>query len=391
LFPFTEINKDGEIFLESEMIEFISYPYEWGFEQMKAAALFHLDFIAACLSKNCFPKDASPYNIQFVNGKPVFIDILSLAPYIENVPWNAYRQFCEQFLAPLLLSSYFPGNWNHQLMIHLEGIPLKKVSSLLPFKACFNSLSLFHVIAHAEAGNKNTEQGTKKIELPKKKILSIIKHLRIGISELSPKEKSSQWTGYTNNLPYTKEELNAKKQIIKNWAGDQAYKMILDVGANNDMVADLVAGQSKQVILIDTDRMVIDQLFKQNKKTNVLPLNIDITQVSPAIGLQLSERKTFFDRIKPDLTFALAVIHHLFHSRNIPLDKIAELFKQCSSQLIIEFVTETDEMFLKIQNVNNAHPYNKALFEKEFEKYFKTIKIEEIKAGKRFLYYMEKK
>lgn len=155
LFPFTEINKEGELFLESEKIEFISYPYEWGFEQMKAAALFHLDFIEACLSKNCFPKDASPYNIQFVNGKPVFIDILSLAPYVENTPWNAYKQFCELFLAPLLLSHYFPSNWNSELIIHPEGIPLKKAAALLPFKAKFNSLALLHIIAHAQAENKN--------------------------------------------------------------------------------------------------------------------------------------------------------------------------------------------------------------------------------------------
>ncbi len=59
-------------------------------------------------------KDASAYNIQFRQGKPVLIDSLSFEIYQAGQPWIAYKQFCEHFLAPLAyLASFFSrlGRW----------------------------------------------------------------------------------------------------------------------------------------------------------------------------------------------------------------------------------------------------------------------------------------
>ena len=46
-------------------------------------------------------KDCSVYNIQFHQGRPIFIDTLSFEIYRDGDPWIGYRQFCEHFLAPL--------------------------------------------------------------------------------------------------------------------------------------------------------------------------------------------------------------------------------------------------------------------------------------------------
>ncbi|NIR94014.1 MAG: SAM-dependent methyltransferase, partial [Gammaproteobacteria bacterium] len=51
-------------------------------------------------------KDASSYNVQFYNGKPIFIDTLSFEKYQEGRPWVAYQQYCQHFLAPLALMKY---------------------------------------------------------------------------------------------------------------------------------------------------------------------------------------------------------------------------------------------------------------------------------------------
>src|SRR3546814_6517392 len=43
------------------------------------------------------------YNIQFDGPRPVFIDVLSFRRYREGEFWTGHRQFCEQFLNPLLM------------------------------------------------------------------------------------------------------------------------------------------------------------------------------------------------------------------------------------------------------------------------------------------------
>ena len=84
-------------------VDFISYPYEWSFSQLKDAALTTLAAHELALDHGMTLKDASAYNVQFVDGKPVLIDSLSFERAVPDEPWVAYRQFCQHFLAPLAL------------------------------------------------------------------------------------------------------------------------------------------------------------------------------------------------------------------------------------------------------------------------------------------------
>ena len=96
---------DSEYLLEHEKIPYISYPYEWSFEQLKTAALHHLEMQLFCFDKGFILSDATAYNIQFIGARPVFIDILSLRPYKQGEFWQGYQQFCMQFLYPLILQA----------------------------------------------------------------------------------------------------------------------------------------------------------------------------------------------------------------------------------------------------------------------------------------------
>ena len=93
------------IILEHEEIPFISYPYEWSFSQLKEAAIFHLDFNLFLLENNVNLIDSSAYNVQFIDNQPIFIDVLSMKEYKDGTPWEGHKQFCENFLNPLILKS----------------------------------------------------------------------------------------------------------------------------------------------------------------------------------------------------------------------------------------------------------------------------------------------
>ena len=77
-------------------------------------------------------KDASSYNIQFKDGKPIFIDTLSFKIQQDYTPWIAYKQFCQHFLAPLVLMAKVDVRLNQLLKDYTDGIPLDLTSKLLP-------------------------------------------------------------------------------------------------------------------------------------------------------------------------------------------------------------------------------------------------------------------
>jgi len=133
------------------VVPFISYPYEWSFSQLKAAALATLEIQKRALAFGMSLKDSSAYNIQFVHGKPILIDTLSFEMYQEGLPWVAYRQFCQHFLAPLALMSYRDIRLNQLLRVYLDGIPLDLAASLIPFRTRFKLPLQLHIYLHARS------------------------------------------------------------------------------------------------------------------------------------------------------------------------------------------------------------------------------------------------
>lgn len=131
--------------LKPALIPFISYPYEWCFSQLKDAALTTLEIQKKALDFGMSLKDASAYNIQFLDGKPVFIDTLSFEKYEEGQPWVAYRQFCQHFLAPLALMCFSDVRLNQLLRIYPDGIPLDLASCLLPLRTFLKFSLLSHI------------------------------------------------------------------------------------------------------------------------------------------------------------------------------------------------------------------------------------------------------
>ena len=143
----------------------ISYPYEWSFSQYKDAALATLEIQKRAYAKGFALKDASAYNIQFYEGKPVFIDTLSFETYKEGEPWIAYKQFCQHFLAPLALMSQVDIRLSQLMRVYIDGIPLDLTSKLLPGSTKFNLGLNLHIHTHASAQLKYADKPVAKKEV----------------------------------------------------------------------------------------------------------------------------------------------------------------------------------------------------------------------------------
>lgn len=109
--------------LRPRRVPFLSYPYEWCFGQLQDAALLTLAIQKEALQRGLTLKDAAATNVQFVDGRPLFIDTLSFERLEPGRPWAAYRQFCQHFLALLVLMSTVDARLGHLLAEYVDGIP----------------------------------------------------------------------------------------------------------------------------------------------------------------------------------------------------------------------------------------------------------------------------
>ncbi|MCR4324760.1 MAG: SAM-dependent methyltransferase [Candidatus Curtissbacteria bacterium] len=407
LIPFKEVpnfkGKNSEIFatLKSEKIPFISYPFEWCFEQLKDAALCTLRIQKLCLSYNISLKDASAYNTQFLKGKPIMIDLLSFERYHEGSPWIAYRQFCEHFLGPLLLMSKVDSRLELLLERYLDGIPIDLTSRLLPKSTYLNLSILAHIHLHARNQKKYGANSSIKKQrgkfLTKTMLLGIIDNLESLIGNTRYSGSLSEWGEYSNFMNYSNSAFTNKKKIVKSYLLLKKPKDVWDLGANTGEFSRIASDLGILTVSFDYDLDAVNKNYMQVKKNgekNVLPLLLDLVNPTPALGWAHEERKSLLARGPSDLTMALALIHHLSISKNIPFGSIASYFAKICKSLIIEFVPkEDDKVQLLLQNRKDIFPwYNQKTFESEFAKYFRIVKRNTI-GGKslRILYLMEGK
>jgi hypothetical protein len=396
-------NESGEVVIDKdrcyktlvpEQLAFISYPYEWCFEQLRDAALLTLSILRTAIGHGMILKDATPYNIQFRYGRPIFIDTLSFERYDESKTWVAYRQFCELFLFPLYLKHYTKTDIQKILSVYLDGIPANITARLLPLRSRFNFGVRLHVhLQKAISGNKTIK---REENFSKTKLLHLVGHLESIISSLDSKGSRAGWSNYYNETILGKEYLTEKEKIFKEFIEPLNVASALDIGANDGYFSKILATKQTQVIAIDDDSRSISKLYngvKSSATKNILPLIIDIANPSPAIGFNNKERSSFHERIKTELVVALAVIHHLVIGKNITLEMLAGYFGDICSKLIIEWVPREDE---KVEQMLASRKdvfgeYTEDVFIKQFTKHFNIDKKAAIPGTKRVLYFLLKK
>ena len=301
-------------------------------------------------------KDASAYNIQFLHGMPVLIDTLSFAAYHPGDPWVAYRQFCQMFLAPLALMDYTDVRCGDLLRIHIDGLPLDLTSKLLPRRTRLNFGLLTHIHAHAMAQQRYSHSTSAKREqmaqLSTTAMTGLVDSLESTIRKLAWKPGGTAWADYYDATNYSTEALAAKKQVVGDWLHEIAPRRVFDLGANTGLFSRLAADlEDCLVISTDNDPGAIELNYTECKKShlpNILPLNIDLTNPSPAIGWRNEERLSFTQRGPADLVMALALIHHLAISNNVPLEDISRFLASLGDTLIIEFVPKEDSQVQKL-------------------------------------------
>lgn len=390
--------------LAPELIPFISYPYEWSFSQLKDAALVTLAAQKLALQNGLVMKDASAYNVQFKQGKPILIDTLSFEPFAGAKVWAAYQQFCQHFLAPLALMASVDLRLNMLLREYIDGIPLDIAVKLLPKRKRLKSGLLMHLYMHNSANRRKgstTKSSVQRISSEvspsnKRIMLGLVESLERSVKHLKLRGKQKTiWGEYYDDTNYSQDAFAHKKALVCDYIKIAKSNSVWDLGGNDGTFSrSALDGGAGRVVCFDIDPMAVEKSYlmvKKDKLKNLLPLRSDLTNPSPAIGWANNERASLAGRAEEHSTvMALALVHHLAIANNLPFNMIASYFAQLGKYLIVEFIPKTDskvELLLSTRR-DIFDQYDQANFEIAFKKYYEIIKQDAIKDSQRTLYLM---
>ena len=394
--------------LRPEVIPFISYPYEWPFSALKNAALMTLDIQDVALNHGMILKDASAYNIQFVDGKPIFIDTLSFERYREGEPWIAYGQFCQHFLAPLALMSYCDVRLLRLMRVFIDGVALDLASRLLPFQTRFRLGLLIHIHMHAKTQLRHNDTGrdpkmdgdtqrkpaSGKVSL--QALRGVVDNLRSAITKLEWKPTGTEWGEYYEDTNYSSEAEGNKERLVQQLIERVQPEMVWDLGANTGRFSRLASQSDIPTVAFDIDPAAVEKNFLaciRDGDRNMLPLVLDLTNPSPSIGWRNIERDSLIDRGPAPLVLALALVHHLAISNNVPLPNLAAFFAGICRSLVIEFVPKCDSQVRRLLATrDDIFPdYTPAGFEQAFAPFFTIEESVPVEGSDRLLFLMHSK
>lgn len=343
--------------IESDRVPLVTYPAEWPFSMLQVAALATLDANLVSLERGFILKDASAFNVVFRGVTPVIIDVTSVERFGERGIWTAYGQFCDHFLAPLMLEAYAGIPLQRLLHSKTDGLPIADLNRLLRGRTAVRKGVVGHVrlrsfLEGRAAGMDTTERrSVGKATLPRSAIAASIRKMRKLVESLQSTAPST-WAGYESALPYEEASVEAKARFVQDAVGSAlSHRFAVDVGANVGRFTEILAARFEHVVGMDSDPGAVDALYRSvlaSGADNLTPLVVDITNPAAAFGWRGRERAALTDRLHPDFATWLAIVHHLCLGIGIPLAEVVAYIFEFSKEAVVEFVTTTDPMAQRI-------------------------------------------
>jgi hypothetical protein len=333
--------------IEHPRLSMVTYPYEWTFSMLKDAALLQLDLLESALKEGITMKDATPYNIQFVRGRPQFIDIGSFEPYRPGEPWLGYRQFTRQFLFPLMMRAWLGLPFQPWLRGDMEGPTAGQMRGLLGNRRRLNPAALLHVRLQARmeqrAQGRAVRQDLGGAGFNADMIIANTAKLRKAIESLVWDPGSEGWSSYQDQS-HVGRDRDAKAAFLSSVMERTGARRVLDLGANDGHFSRIAAGAGATVVAVDSDEAVLDNLYRGLAGDDISIAVSDLTSPSPSQGWAGVERPSLADRARPDLVVAYGLIHHLVYTSSVPPELIVDWLRSFGCDVAIEFVAPEDEM-----------------------------------------------
>ena len=406
LVPHDEVSEPGlteeaSLVLRPTRIPFVSYPYEWSFSELKDAALATLRIQGLAMDHGMSLRDASAYNMQFADGRPVLIDTLSFEELPEGKPWVAYRQFCQHFLAPLAMMSYRDIRLGQLLQTNIDGIPLDLAVAVLPRRARFRFALQLHLFSHAKSQRKHQGAAVGRSgsgrPFSMQAFRGLLSSLEGAVRKLDWNPGRTTWSAYYAEAEhYSADALESKKALVTKFVEEVSPGSVWDLGGNVGVFARITSERGIPTVCFDLDEASVEANYRKVRdegEENLLPLVLDLTTPSPGVGWANRERASITERGPADLVLALALVHHLAIGNNVPLPLVADLLAQVGSAAVVEWVPKEDpKAQTLLASREDVFPhYTAEGFEKAVSRRFEIERAERISGSPRTLYLLRRR
>jgi len=396
-----------ECILEHRCIPFPIYPHEWPPSMLYEAGELSLDLAEEALADGWMLKDATPWNVLYSNGRPVFCDVLSFEPRTASGIWYAYAQFQRTFVLPLYAHDRHAWPVHAIFLDRRDGLdplalapvvrgwrrwaPFEFQTIILPAR-----LSLRAAVQHEGMATEILA----KNETSNQQLADFILHrsfrrLRKQLHAVRPRtEKISQWTNYENDLHhYSAKDHEMKSAFVHAALSRVGAGRVLDIGANTGEYSLMAADQGASVVAADFDVAALDRLYERIKvkRSLITPVVFNIARPTPALGWDNREIDSFLVRARGQfrMIMMLALLHHLVVTERVPLEFIVKLFFDLEAPfLLIEWVSPEDSRFRQIARTHGDLYANlsEEVFERELEVHFRIAERLPLSSKTRTLY-----
>jgi hypothetical protein len=287
---------------------------------------------------------------------------------------------------------------NQLLRLYRDGAPLDLASSLLPARTRLNPALLVHVHLHARSQKHFAARpiALGSHTMSRMAFLGLLDNLKRAIRNLRWRPQGTEWVQYAKDSDYSARALQHKQDLVSTLLDETRAKIVWDLGANTGFFSRVAAAKGMLTISADSDPACVETNYSrciEERETNILPLVLDLTNPSPGIGWGNEERMSLVARGPADAVLALALLHHLAISNNLPFFRIASFLARICKWLIIEFVPKSDHQVqrLLLTREDIFPHYTRQGFEREFCTHFTIRQSVRLEDSDRTLYLMERR
>lgn len=398
----------GSWLIEHPPVFFPTYPYEWTFGMLADAARLTLRLARGLLSEDRELKDATPYNILFQGVRPAFVDIPSLEPRSAHSPiWRAQAQFIRTFLLPLHAVRRFRISLAQIFLADREGLDPRAAYRMATWTARLRP-AFFTLVTLPEWLGSLAERLDARLHRPdmlrmdperaRAVLAAMLGRLERKLPAPPAPDGASPWSTYMADMRhYSAEDFRAKEDLVREVVGLDRPATLLDIGANTGNFSRLAAAGGAKVVAVEKDPVAAEAIrtLAIREGLDILPVVMDLSRPSPAMGWRNLEQPAFLDRAEGrfEMILMLAVVHHLMVTEGIPLAELVRLAALlCTKTAVIEYVDPSDPKFRQLTRGREAlHAHlTPERFEAALGPHFSVRKKLALAEGRRILYVCQK-
>jgi hypothetical protein len=308
----TDLTLDGfELVLRHDQVPFTAYPTEWCPEMLREASLLYLDLVVELAAEGLGIKDMNPWNIVFDGPRPLFVDVMSIAPLEACVSSFSEERFRRNYLDPLLLMAQGHSRLARALLPEYGGVEPA-------------------VLALLRRRNRRLRRGPFRRSPHDHVALARSLRREVEAVELSVADGAGQSAdtaiaGVVEELrPASVLELRTTTGTAAIFAARHGARGIAFFDADERANASFAAARSEDVWL--------------------LPLVLDFTKPTPAIGFFDHFSVAAVDRLRCELVVAGDSVRYAVVDRLFPFEHVAEALAAFSGRYALATLPDPDSL-----------------------------------------------